>query len=283
MIIDIHTHVFPDRIAASALAQLSAKSHTRPFSDATAEGLRASMARAGIAHSVVQPVATRPDQTAHINDASIRLHRTAEATGVDSFGAMHPDCEGWRDELGRLAAAGVKGIKLHPVYQQVDFDDPRTLRILTRAGELGLTVLVHAGLDVGFPGAEQVTPAKVLRAVRKAGPVRLILAHMGGWRCWDEVGEVLAGTGALIDTAFSLGRMTPSGDGHPWTDEDLTLLSPGAFVQLARRFGADRVLFGSDSPWADQEQALAAFLALPFTEAEREAILYANAVRILGL
>ena len=74
MIIDFHTHTFPDAIARTAVDKLQAASHTRPFSDGTAEGLRASMLRAGIAWSLVLPVATSPRQVPHINDAAIRLN-----------------------------------------------------------------------------------------------------------------------------------------------------------------------------------------------------------------
>ena len=282
-VIDIHTHTFPDRIAAAAVAKLQAASHTARYTDGTCAGLGASMRRAGVWRSVVLPVATHPEQVVHINDASIRINEETGKTGLLSFGCMHPDFEGWHAELGRLRDAGIRGIKLHPVYQGTAIDDPRTLRLLTRAGELGLAVLVHAGLDIGYPGMELVMPKQVLRAIRQAGPVRLILAHMGGWRCWEEAAELLAETGAGIDTAFSLGTLTPSGDGYPWTPEALRMLSPEDFTALVRRFGAERVYFGTDSPWADQAEALRALQALPLTEAELDRILGRNAMELLGL
>ena len=150
MVVDIHTHTFPERIAASTIQKLQDISHTRPFTDGTEAGLRASMVAAGVDFSLVLPVATSPRQVVHINDASARLN--SQGNGILSFGCMHPDFDGWKEELGRVAALGMKGIKVHPVYQGVDFDDPRYLRILDRCGELGLIVLTHAGLDIGFPG-----------------------------------------------------------------------------------------------------------------------------------
>ena len=282
-IIDFHTHTFPDSIAAAAIEKLQAASHTRPFTDGTVSGLKKSMTEAGIAASVVLPVATSPRQVAHVNDASIRMNDAAAETGVYSFGCMHPDfpeCEG---ELRRIAAAGIRGIKLHPVYQGVDFDDPRSLRVLEAAGSLGLTVLIHAGLDVGFPGAVHAVPQRIKNALRAVGPVRIILAHMGGWRCWDEVGETLADTGALIDTSFSLGAMTPNGDGHYRSPQDLALLDEAHFVSLIRAFGSRRVLFGTDCPWGEQRRELQKFLALPLTAEEQRAILWENGSRLLGL
>ena len=90
MIVDIHTHTFPDKIAAATLDKLKHLSHTVPFSDGTAAGLAASMARAGVDRSVVMPVATSARQVPHVNDASARMNERGEETGVLSFGCMHP-------------------------------------------------------------------------------------------------------------------------------------------------------------------------------------------------
>ena len=275
--IDIHTHAFPERIAAAAIQKLQGKSHTRPFTDGTVRALGTSMDASGVGLSVLQPVATNPEQVPHVNDAAIRMNDRAAETG------MHPDFEGWRAELGRVAASGLRGIKLHPVYQGVDIDDPRYLRVLSRAGELGLVVLIHAGWDVGFPGAGQALPGKILNAIRAVGSVTLILAHMGGWRCWDEAEKLLSGTGAYIDTAFSLGSMTPNDDGYYNDAAELALMDAERFVRMVRAFGRDRVLFGTDSPWVGQAEALRDLWALPLTEAEKASILHDNAARLLGL
>ena len=282
MIIDIHTHTFPDKIAAATLDKLKHLSHTIPFTDGTAAGLAASMARAGVDRSVVMPVATSPRQVPHVNDASARMNELGAQTGLLSFGCMHPDFDGWKEELARVRDLGLKGIKLHPQYQDTDFDDPRYLRILDRCGELGLVVLTHAGLDIGMPGKDNCAPEMVARALEQVGPVKLVLAHMGGWRQWDRVEALLPGTGVYLDTSFSLGEITPLDDGH-YRPEDLPLLDEAAFLRMVRRFGPDRILFGTDSPWDDQETALARLRALPLEPAELEAILGGNAKRLLGI
>ena len=282
MIIDIHTHTFPDKIAAATLDKLKHLSHTIPFTDGTAAGLAASMARAGVDRSVVMPVATSPRQVPHVNDASARMNELGAQTGVLSFGCMHPDFDGWKEELARVRDLGLKGIKLHPEYQGTDFDDPRYLRILDRCGELGLVVLTHAGLDIGMPGKDNCAPEMVARALEQVGPVKLVLAHMGGWRQWDRVEALLPGTGVYLDTSFSLGEITPLDDGH-YRPGDLPLLDEAAFLRMVRRFGPDRILFGTDSPWDDQGAALARLQALPLEPAELEAILGGNAKRLLGI
>ena len=282
MIIDIHTHTFPDKIAAATLDKLKHLSHTIPFTDGTAAGLAASMARAGVDRSVVMPVATSPRQVPHVNDASARMNELGAQTGVLSFGCMHPDFDGWKEELARVRDLGLKGIKLHPQYQDTDFDDPRYLRILDRCGELGLVVLTHAGLDIGMPGKDNCAPEMVARVLEQVGPVKLVLAHMGGWRQWDRVEALLPGTGVYLDTSVSLGEITPLDDGH-YRPGDLPLLDEAAFLRMVRRFGPDRILFGTDSPWDDQETALARLRALPLEKSELDAILGGNARKLLEL
>ncbi len=281
-VIDFHTHIFPDRIADRALAKLRAGSHVMSYTDGTLAGLQASMKEAGISLSVVLPVATSAAQTEHINEQAIRTHQAAGKTGVDSFGAAHPDDPDWERELKKIAEAGLRGIKIHPPYQEVDRDDPRDIRILEKAGELGLTVVTHGGLDVGLPGAAQATPDKIRRAVLAAGPVRLVCAHMGGWKGWEEVYDCLGDTGVMLDTAFALGRMKPSGDGYPWAEGELDLLSDEAFVRMVWQFGPERILFGTDSPWDDQKECVRHIRRLPLSEAERTMILGGNADRLLN-
>ena len=282
MIVDFHTHTFPDKIAAAAVEKLMHASHTRAFTDGTATELQKSRICAGIDRCVVLPVATSERQVPHINDAAIRMNESAAQTGLYSLGAMHPDFEGWHEELSRLAAAGIRGVKLHPPYQNTNIDDSRYLRVLTRAGELGLFVIIHAGLDVGLPGNTCAAPEKIARALRLAGPVNMVCAHMGGWRCCEEAADLLGPTGVLIDTAFSIGRMTPAHGDDAWKEDELGMLEDSAALLLIRRFSKDRVLFGTDSPWADQKADLEHFLSLPLTADEKEAILSANAARLMG-
>ena len=279
MIVDFHTHTFPQKIAAAALEKLKHASRTVPLCSGMDEGLRSSMNTAGIDRSVVLPVATNPYKTQSINDLSMRMMDDAQ---LIYFGAIHPDTPDASRELARIAQAGIRGIKLHPVYQGVDFNDKRTLRILETAGELGLIVLTHAGEDIGYPGIVRVSPEMIADALGQVGPVQLVLAHMGGWRDWARVADCLADTSVLLDTAFSLGALTPlTEQDHP--GEKRQMLDSESFCGLVRAFGADRVLFGTDSPWADQRAYLEQIRALPLMDGEKEAILGGNACRVLGI
>ncbi|MBQ3085322.1 MAG: amidohydrolase family protein [Clostridia bacterium] len=277
MIIDIYTHTFPDKIAAPAIAKMQQACHAQAFSSGTRDGLKASMQAAGIDRSVVLPVATNPLKISSINDLSIAL---TEQEGLIYFGCIHPDAENWYEELGRIAAAGIKGIKIHPVYQGADIDDPRFLRILARAAELNLLVVMHAGDDIGFPGVVRCSPKMIRNALRQVEGVKLIAAHMGGWKNWEVVAEKLVDTDVMLDTAFSLGKVVPLEEGY-YTEEQLWLLRDEPFCELVRAFGSKRVLFGTDSPWSDQRQSRLDIEHLPLSEEEKADILGENACRLL--
>lgn len=275
MIIDFHTHTFPEKVAAAAIPKMQAASHAKAFTAGTAEALRASMAKAGIDRSVVLPVATNPLKVSSINDLSIAQ---TERDGLIYFGCIHPEQPDWKEELCRIAKAGLKGIKIHPQYQGADMDDIRYLRIFEQAASLGLWVVTHAGDDIGFPGLVRVSPEMVKNAIGQVGDFPLILAHMGGWKNWDRV-EQLAETKVYLDTSFSLGAITPIDDHY--TPDELQMLSVERFCAIVRAFGAERILFGTDSPWGDQGETLEAIRALPLTAQQKEQILGQNALRVL--
>lgn len=279
MIIDFHTHTFPDRIAAGALQKMQADSHARAFSDGTKCGLLASMKDAAIDWSVALPVATNPLKVSSINDTSIA------ANGIDNliyFGCIHPENDNYAQELSRIAAAGVKGIKIHPVYQGVDIHDLRFLRILGKAAELGLIVVTHTGDDIAFPGIVRCSPEMIRNAIDQIGPMQLVLAHMGGWKNWHRVADCLADTCVYLDTSFSLGHIIPLEAGH-YTPAQQQLLTAAEFCEIIRSFGTDRILFGTDSPWACQKSAVEDIRQLPLSDAEKDAILGGNACRLLQL
>ena len=273
----MHTHIFPDEIAAAVIDKLSRVGRTPAFTDGTLSGLFKSMDAAQINQSVVLPVATNPRQVEKINSSAAELN---EVDGIISFGCVHPDYSNYREELSRLKNRGLKGIKLHPVYQDTNLDDVKFLRILDRAAELGLIVVTHAGLDIGFPGVVRCSPQMIRHVVEEVGDFKLIAAHMGGWKNWSEVLEVLGGTKIFIDTSFSTGAIVPRSDCH-WQAKDLKLLDEAKFMRFVEVFGADRILFGTDSPWTSARSSIDFIEALPLTEDDRNKILGRNARRLI--
>ncbi len=282
MIIDFHTHTFPAKVSRSVLDKLAGASHTAYFTDGSADGLRASMDRAHVDYSVNLPVMTYAGQVEKVNGSLMRDRESLLSEGIITFGGMHPDYEDYKNELKKLKEAGILGIKLHPAYQGIDFDDIRNLRIMDCASELGLIIITHAGIDIGIYDRNYCSVKMVLNVLKQVRPAKLVLAHMGGWGCWDEVERDLAGAPVWLDTAFSIGSITP----NP-TQTEMPLLpsnlSDEDFLRLVRKHGADKVLFATDSPWEDQADYIGRVERMPLTDDEKEAVLAGNAAALLGL
>lgn len=277
MIIDFHTHAFPDRLAAGALAHLvdNARAYARiygpacPHTDATLDGLAASSRRSGMDLSLVLPIATSPKPSQTINNFAAQAD---QYPGLRSFGTVHPENPDWEAELERVAALGLRGIKLHPEYQGFFVDDPACRAVVKRAASLGLWVIFHAGADIGMPPPIHCTPERVVRLRQDVPDAKIVLAHMGGFCLWEEVLRALPAMGTAIDTSYCIAA-------HPdrWP----------LFAAIIRAAGTANVFFGTDSPWEDQKESLVAtrrFLEQSgFEPAERAAILGGNAARVLGL
>ena len=277
MIIDFHTHFYPDRIARQVMGKLLKETNGAAYSDGTLDGLLQSMDRAGIDMAINLPVATNPLKVEKMNIASAESNRRQGR--IFSLGCIHPDCADIKAELKRISRLGLKGFKLHPYFQQADFDDIRYLRLLNAAGELDLVAVTHAGTDFGFPGQIKCTTKMILSALHQVGPVKLLLAHMGGYGNWEEAEELAEWDSVYLDTAFTLGEKKNRTGGFPNSPE---LLTAGRFMEIVSLFGKERILFGSDSPWFDQSEALALINGLPLTAAAKERIFCLNTLALLG-
>ena len=282
MIIDFHTHIFPDKIAAAVIDKLSKISRTMPFTDGTISGLLNSMQKSGIALSIILPVATNAEQVIKINDSAARINEKFAGGEIFSFGCIHPEFSDFRAELRRIKELGLKGVKIHPVYQGANIDDIKFLRISDRIAELDLILVTHAGLDIGFPNLVRCSPKMILNVVKKIGDFKFVAAHAGGWRNWNEAGEYLADTNIFIDTAFSTGKIYPLA-GTNWKAEDLKLLTAEEFLNLVKIFGSERIIFGTDSPWSSQKESAEFIKNLPLSENERKNILGLNGAKLLDI
>ena len=282
MIIDFHTHIFPKKIAAHAIATIEIKAATPAYTDGSLEGLRASMKEAGVDVSVLLSVATNPLKIASMNDLQIAGAQQGDPDLI-WFGCVHPYAENWKEELERVAAAGLKGIKLHPQYQGFMIDEPKSIRVLEKCGELGLIVVNHSGKEPAYPGVYNSDPQQIRNALKQAGPVTFVGAHMGALQCWDEALDMYGDLpNVYIETSWGLGSLKKGERGY-YSQEALGLMDPDAFVKLVRDFGAERVVFGSDIPWRGQKQTVDGINALPLTDAEKELIFHKNAEKLLNI
>lgn len=131
MIIDFHTHIFPEKIASRAIASLEQKAKMRAHVSGVEASLRASMDKSGVDLSIILPVVTNPHQFETVNRVAVETNEHTKETGLLSFGGIHPDNDNYREIIQFLADHGCKGIKIHPVYQGVAIDDIRFYASLT--------------------------------------------------------------------------------------------------------------------------------------------------------
>lgn len=264
MVIDIHTHAFPDALAERAVAQLASVAQVPPHTNGTCAGLRTSSRQAGIDLSVIMPIATKPSQVRSINTWAAQVN--AAADGLLCFGTLHPQQEDWAAEIERMVATGIKGVKFHADYQGFFVDDAALFPLYRALAAAGLIVLHHAGVDIGLPPPVHCPPERLARALDAVPELTVIAAHMGGYAQWEEVERYLVGRDLYFDTSYSLAD-----------------LGAERMAALMSAHGTARILFGTDSPWGDQSAEVAAIRALPLAAEEKAAILGGNAARLLGL
>lgn len=260
-IIDFHVHAFPDRIADRAVAGVEKNSSLRHAANGRLSGVRESMAEAEVCASVIMPVLTNPEKFEGANSFAAEIN--AERENILSFGAIHPLCTNIEDKLFYLKKAGFKGIKLHPDYQNIDIDSPEYMELIRAASDMGFVIMLHAGFDEAYAESTKAHPAKIRRMIDEVSPERLIVAHLGGYGYWDQSEAYLKDCDVYFDTAYC----HTSGE---------------RFEPLIKSYGAERILFGSDSPWVNPKRLIDLIDSFELTAEEKDMIFYKNALSLLG-
>ncbi len=273
MIIDFHTHVFPEHIASRTVEALAKASAQAPYSDGTEAGLLAAMKRGDVDLSVNLPVLTKPSQFESILRFARELNKKYSenrdtGAAILSFAGIHPSDPEAELHLEAVKDAGILGIKIHPDYQATFIDDEAYIRILRAAKKLDLITVTHAGVDNGFLGHPiGCTPKRALKVLDKLGGYpKLVLAHLGGHSMSEEFLSALAGEDVYIDTAYVI----------PETDRI-------GFLRILERHGEDKILFATDSPWSDAKRDIEKIRSFGLGKAVEEKIFSSNARRLLGL
>lgn len=258
MIIDAHTHVWPDNVAHRALAG-NGTGFTH-VGDGTLAGLRASMATSGIDRSVILGVAN----SANAVEKVARFSESVRAPDTIPLGGIHPDLEP-EVNAAVLRAHGLIGIKVHPLYQGFSLGDPRLLACLD-ALDPGMLVVVHVGAGGDGRPVEGSTPQLLVELAAAAPHLNVVACHFGGYHQLDEAFDVVCGSGVLVDTSWPPG---------------LAALDPRRVTDFVRRHGVDRVVFASDWPTADPAREIEAIRALRLSDDETAQVLGLNMARIV--
>jgi len=259
-IIDIHNHIYPDKIAQKATDSIRQfygleGSHM----DGTTDLLVRRSQEAGISRQVILPVAIRPNHVQEINDFVRR--QADEHESFIPFFTVHAAMDGIMDETERMLKLGMRGLKLHPDSSRFTIDDMRLFPVY-EALRGKVPVLIHMG-DQRYNYSH---PIHLRRILDLFPGLTVIGAHFGGYSMYETAYELLKDTDCVMDISSSL-----------------MLMEKGIPEDFISRYGAERIAFGSDYPLWDPVQEVARFLQLDLTGVQFEQIACKTAARILGL
>ncbi len=264
-IYDMHTHIFPSKIAAKAVDSIGKFYDIDMTEKGTSEDLLEKGKLAGVTRFLVCSTATTGLQVSAINNF-IAGECSAHAEFI-GFGSVHPDFSqigSIGDEVDRIVSLGLKGIKLHPDFQHFNIDDPAAYPIY-EAAEGRLPVLIHMG-DNRYDYSK---PFRLLNVTKQFPKLKVIAAHLGGYRCWDEAESLkgyLGNPNIYIDTCSAI-----------------QFISRDESLKIIHEHGTDRVFWGTDFPMWNHEVELKRFLELGLTDEENKDILFRNAEKLLGI
>ena len=263
--IDFHTHIFPDKIAKPAMDALAAESGDyRPCLDGTLQGLLDSMKRANISASLVANIATKPAQMMPI----LEFCKQIKSDAIHPLISFHPSNDTYEveDMFGEAHVAGIRGVKLHPMYQNFLIDDKYMYGFYELMASFGFFVMFHTGFDMAFPENNQADVERVKKIANWFKDLTIVCTHVGGWKQWDRISCLSDCKNVYTETSLTMSEIS---------DEE--------FIKAISYFDEDRVLFGSDSPWADQKEMLERTLQLKISDRQKEKMVYENAAKLLAL
>ena len=130
-----------------------------------------------------------------------------------------------------------------------------------------MPILFHAGLDRGLPPPVRALPERLIKVHETFQDLIIIAAHMGGEDNYEATEDYVLGKPIYLDTSFVLRKMPVN-----------------TLERFIKGHSADRIIYGSDSPWNDQKGDLEYLSSLSFLGfEEKRSILYENAAGLLGL
>jgi predicted TIM-barrel fold metal-dependent hydrolase len=216
-----------------------------------------------------QALAGKPQEVRTHNDALIAL--AEKHPEVQPIATVHPyDGQAALNELARVAARGVKVLKIHAHTQKFDVADPRVLALVKKAGELGVAVLMdNANI---LPGDSE----NLFNLAVRAPQTTFVFAHMGAanFRFWNILSLARTADGfGMENVNFDISGAVLLAADSPIEEE---------FIWTLRNVGIDHVILGSDYPQMSLARTVEAFEKLDFTAEEKEKIRVGNARRLFS-
>jgi len=259
-LVDIHAHVYPQKISEKAVAATGTFYFIPMQKDGSPEYLVKSVEETPITHTLINSVATTTKQVASIN--TFIADSCAQNPAFFGLLTIHQDTEDKMAVMQEGIAQGLRGIKIHPDMQQTNIDDDRFMEMYAAAEKLGLPVMIHTG-DYRYDFSH---PRRLKRVLHEFPHLVVDAAHFGGWSIYDLGYEILGDEQCFVDTSSAfkfLGRRRSR--------------------ELIELYGADRVMFGSDFPMWSPQKELEFLQSLELSPLDFEKITWRNAERFLQL
>ncbi len=259
-IIDAHAHIFPPKIAEKASGSIGNYYGMKMFADGTIEELLKNGSQINVSKYLVHSTATKVEQIKTINDFIEEAVNKYDC--FIGFGTLHPLMEDIKQEVDRIISMGLKGVKLHPEFQNFNIDDENMLPVYS-ALEGRLPILMHTGDSMKTSSS----PERMAKILDMFPNLVVIAAHFGGYDMWEESIKHLVGRkNVYFDSSSSLFKI----------DYDIAL-------KIIKDHGTDKILFGTDYPMWSHAKELERFEKLGLSDEECEMILHKNAEKLLGL
>ena len=247
MIIDVHSHDFPDEIAIRAMNGMCRmiEGVCWPTGDGTLGNHLDHMELAGVDKAVSCPIVTRPGIFEGIYRRAVEIRDGVFGERarrmIIPFASVHPRDPDALKQLETIAAAGLKGVKFHCYYQDFSLSDSTVWPIFAKVADLGLVVQCHCGSDLGWRDEfKYCGPKDVETLLRNVPGLKFIAAHLGGCDGYpSHATDGMLECGCYIDTS-SLRRC--------WFHDE--------HMRLLRSWPKDRILFGTDFPWEHYPEAM---------------------------
>ncbi len=277
MIIDVHTHIFPNKICADREKYFDAEPaferlYRAPQSKmANARELVAAMDAGGVDRSVVFGFPWRKTDIIKEHNDYILESVTQFPDRLIGFGCLNPfDPDASREAI-RCLDGGLRGIGELAFYDfgMTSGADESLAPIMAICRERNVPVLIHTNEPIGhmYPGKTPNTLAQIYKLIQKFSQNTIILAHWGGGIFFFNLlkKEVKANLQNIyVDTAAS-----------PF------LYDPEIYKVAVQVIGAEKILFGSDYPLINPSRYFSEMQTAGLTKYEIEAICGHNALKLL--
>lgn len=261
-VINAHCHIYPNKIASKAVDSIRDFYDLDMALDGTIEGLTKDGEKVNTVHYLVHSVATTPKQVKSINEFIMDAIKDSPDL-FTGFGTLHPDSDDIEGDVQHIIDLGLKGVKLHPDFQQFALNEERSFKLAKVVSENNLPMLIHCG-DYRY---NYSNPSQLKELLEKFPDLLVVGAHFAGWSVWKEAAKELVGTpNLMVDLSSSLYG-----------------LSPEEAKDLIYAYGVDKVLFGTDYPMWDSESEMERFKKIGLSVDEENKILYENAAKFLNL